>query len=266
MSSFSFVPLEARLREAGRNLRYPRTPQISTAVRRQVGDAPRRGLSLRMRLAAAIAALLIVAFAVPEVRAGVLEFIQLGIVRIFPSEPTATPGPSGLLPSPQIPRTATPGYDVREQPPYTISIAGLAGETTLEQARTQIPFEILLPSSPRGLGPPDRVFVQEDGPMVILVWLDEENADRVRMSLHEIGPRGYYIDKYAPQVIQEAEVNGEHAIWAKGPYLVSITNGHEEFRRLVEGNTLIWTDGEITYRLESALTLPEAIAIAESLQ
>jgi hypothetical protein len=36
-------------------------------------------------------------------------------------------------------------------------------------------------------------------------------------------------------------------------------------RFLVEGNVLIWVDAGITYRLETTLALPAAIALAESL-
>jgi len=34
---------------------------------------------------------------------------------------------------------------------------------------------------------------------------------------------------------------------------------------LVEGNVLLWTEGEITYRLETDQRMEEAVRIAESL-
>ena len=266
MNSLPRVSLEERLRLAGRALRYPRTPAISAAVRRRVGATRRGGISLRVRIAAVILALLAAAWAVPDVRARIIEFIQIGVIRIFPAEPTSTPGSSGAVPPVQVPLTATSIDEPRPQPPSVVSIAGLAGETTLDEARTQVPFEIRLPTYPPGLGTPDRVFVQDDGPTVILVWLDEVNPDTVRISLHQIGPRGFYLDKYEPRVLEETEVNGEPAIWAEGPYLVRLSVGREDFRRLVDGNTLVWKSGGITFRLESTLTLPEAVEIAESLE
>jgi hypothetical protein len=36
--------------------------------------------------------------------------------------------------------------------------------------------------------------------------------------------------------------------------------------RLIDGRVLVWTDGDITYRLETKLDLAEALKIAESLQ
>jgi hypothetical protein len=67
-------------------------------------------------------------------------------------------------------------------------------------------------------------------------------------------------------VIQETQVNGHYAVWAEGPYLVQLTNGDIDFRRTVAGNTLIWEEQGITYRLESNVALEEALKIAESLE
>jgi hypothetical protein len=39
-----------------------------------------------------------------------------------------------------------------------------------------------------------------------------------------------------------------------------------DFRRLVEGQVLIWEADGITYRLETELSMEEAVAIAESLK
>jgi hypothetical protein len=35
---------------------------------------------------------------------------------------------------------------------------------------------------------------------------------------------------------------------------------------LIEGHVLIWTEGEITYRLETDMPLEEAVRVAESLR
>jgi hypothetical protein len=39
-----------------------------------------------------------------------------------------------------------------------------------------------------------------------------------------------------------------------------------ELTRLIEGHVLIWENGNITYRLETALDLKEAVKVAESLK
>jgi hypothetical protein len=176
-----------------------------------------------------------------------LDFFQIGAVRIFPTAPpAATPVPS-LTPGPLIP-----------------GLFDLAGETTLSSAREQVPFPILLPSYPPDLGEPDLVFVQKDGPMVILVWLDA-SGKKPLLSLHEIAPGAITLTKMEPQVILETQVNGQYAVWATGPYVLELRNGDRDVRRLVAGDALIWKAGEITYRLETQLPLEEALKIAESL-
>jgi hypothetical protein len=255
------IQLDERLRAAARGMNYPRTPDVSRAVRIRIGRGPVMATSLRVRVAALVLVLLVSALAVPQVRAKLIEFFQIGVIRILPAAPTET-AQSPFTSPPVIPITATPQTD---HPDHVVSIAGLAGETTLEEAHYQVWFPIHLPDYPADLGAPDRVFVQDDGPTVILVWLEEGDPGQVRLSLHQIGPSGFYMNKYEPRVIIETQVNGGYAIWAEGPYMVDITNGHQEFRRLVDGNTLIWKDGVITYRLESDLSLAEAVKIAESI-
>ena len=86
------------------------------------------------------------------------------------------------------------------------------------------------------------------------------------MGLHLIPPGSWAVDKMNPALIEETTVNGRRAIWAVGPYPVRFSNGNMDFVRLIEGHVLIWTDGQVTYRLETNLVLEEAIKVAESLE
>jgi hypothetical protein len=162
--------------------------------------------------------------------------------------------------------TPQPGFTPYISPAHLVTFADIAGETTLEAAQARSPFPIRLPAYPADLGLPDKVFMQEDGPMVILVWSDAANPDKARLSLHEVGPGSILVRKFEPHVIRETQVNGQYAVWAEGPYLVQLTNGNYDFRRTVQGNTLIWQENEVTYRLETDLNLEEAVRIAESLE
>ena len=162
-----------------------------------------------------------------------------------------------------LPPTPTP----RPTPVDLVSILDLAGQTTLEEARAKVPFPIRLPTYPAGLGPPDRVILQNhDGSVLILVWTQPGNPDKARLSLHAIEPGSWTIEKVKPVFIQETTVNGQAAVWAVGPYFVNLLNGDLDIRRLIDGNVLIWTEDGITYRLETDLPLAEAVRIAESLQ
>jgi hypothetical protein len=67
-------------------------------------------------------------------------------------------------------------------------------------------------------------------------------------------------------VIQDTEVNGLRGIWAVGPYPLILNSGDIQVTRMIDGHVLIWAEDEITYRLETDLSLEEAIKIAESLE
>jgi hypothetical protein len=263
---------EARLREAARTFPYPPTPDIASTVRAKLTEEIRlksgRRISWASRRLVWAALILILVLggllAVPQVRAALVEYLQIGAVRIFLVEPTSTPTPSPATPASASPATATP----RPTPTPLASLLDLAGATTLAEAQAQVDFPIRLPAYPADLGPPDKVFLQDfGGPAVVLVWLEANQPERVRLSLHQLGP-GTFAEKGHPGLVQETTVNGRAAIWAEGPYVLQFQRGHQveyDFRRLVEGRVLIWAEEGITYRLESDLPLEEAVRVAESL-
>ncbi len=275
MNTPSNQSLEERLKDTARRLRYPPTPDLTGAVLERLEGGSKRQAPLRNRWAVTglLALVLVVLFAVPSVRAEIVRFFQVGVVRIFPADPTLTALPSlpqaPVIATPAVvfPVTATPlSGNIPYEPPYAVTMSDLAGETTLEAAQASLPFSIRLPDYPTELGAPDRVFLQENGQMVILVWTDPAKPQNARLSLHEIGQGGILVGKFEPRVILETQVNGRYGVWVQGPYLIQLTNGSIEFRRTVEGNTLIWEENGITYRLETNLTLEEALKIAESLK
>jgi len=75
---------ENRLLAVARTFSYPPTPDVSGAVLRRL---PRRHAARTRRTLAAVgilmALLLTILFAVPQVRAAVLDWIRIGAVRIF---------------------------------------------------------------------------------------------------------------------------------------------------------------------------------------
>ncbi|MDQ2692441.1 MAG: hypothetical protein M3Y68_10450 [Chloroflexota bacterium] len=257
---------ERQLIVISKGMEYPRTPDLAGSVMSRLQrSAQPRFVSRRL---AWTFALLFILFSslmlIPPVRAAVLEFIQIGVVQIFRAEPTPLAPPQQEFPSTMSPVTATPGST--SQPLIPI-LQSLAGEMTLEEARQTVDYSMRLPSYPPDLGPPDHVFVQEvDGDMTILVWRDPEQPEEVSISLHFLPPDSWAIKKMEPALIQETAVNGLLAFWTIGPYPIRYSNGNIDFIRMVDGRVLIWTEGEITYRLESDLSLEEAIQVAESLE
>ena len=255
-----------RLLSISKGLDYPSTPDIVGSVMTRLHPSIRSRFISR-RLVWSLTIILILCSSlmlIPPARAAILEFIQIGVVRIFRAEPTPLSPPNQEVPSTMAPLTATPASTLPSLIPI---LENLAGEMSLEEAQHAVNYPILLPSYPPDLGLPHRIFVQEaDGKMAILIWLNPQQPDQVLMSLHFLPAGSWAIKKVEPTLIQETTVNGRRAIWAIGPYPLRLYNGDIEYQRLIDGHVLIWADGDVTYRLETDLPLEEAIKIAESLQ
>ncbi|RPJ25830.1 MAG: hypothetical protein EHM33_13395 [Chloroflexi bacterium] len=278
---------EKQLLSIAQDLDYPRTPDVAGSVMRRLRGYPSPSGTIApeaqrsrggargegrprfpaRRLAWSLTLLLVLCSSlmlIPSARAAIIEFIQVGVVRIFRAEPTPLTPPNQQAPSMMVPVTATPGPTSQ---PLIPVLENLAGEMTLAEAQQAVDYPILLPSYPPGLGQPDYNFVQDaDGAMTILVWLDPQQPDEVLMSLHFIPEGSWAIEKVNPIDVQETTVKGQRAIWAIGPYPLRFSNGDLDFVRLIDGHVLIWAEGEVTYRLETDLSLEEAIKVAESLE
>lgn len=265
---------EEALRQSVRTLPYPPTPDIADRVMARLGNerTPPRWQFQPLWVAALILAFLLGLWAVPPVRAAILEFLQIGAVRIWLVEPTPTTATferetTATVPSSSIVAPTQQGV-IATSTPLT-SPLGLAGKTTLAEAEAQAGFSVRLPTYPTDLGQPDVVFYQElAGPTIVLVWMNPEQADEVQYSLHLIG-NGAIAHKMSPPTVITTTVNGSEAAWMIGPYILAYGDGGEEnwqSRYLVSGKVLVWTEGDLTYRLESDLTMDEAIRMAESLK
>jgi hypothetical protein len=128
-------------------------------------------------------------------------------------------------------------------------------------------FEPLYPS----LGLPDREFVDAQGRAWMLYsarpGLPETAVDGVGMIVTEFPFDSPGITKrIAPEGVGFVDFgDGLYGIWVPGPHDLelleadgSVVDGRSA------GNTLLWEQGELTVRMETALSRQEAIAIAES--
>jgi hypothetical protein len=223
------------------------------------------------RLAWVVAAVLLLAallLAVPQARAAILNFFQMGDIRIFPADPTVTPvfegssGEDAATPLPTAEALTPPGFSIND----------LTGETTLAALEEDMGDAVLLPEYPAGIGLPDRVYLQNEfGPLGILVWLETDSTNKAWAVLYILNlDQGAFGAKFQVESLQGTVVNGEPAYWVEGQHMLSFydANGQVEIQhaRLVEGNTLIWTADDVTYRLETVLTLEEAVRMAESMK
>ena len=202
--------------------------------------------------------------------AAVLDFLQIGAVRIFLVEPTTTPTPNPALPTPTQEQPAAvelPTATRTPTPIYLASLLDLQGETTLDQVLERLHFTPSLPIYPPDLGEPDHIYLQDqDGQVLFLVWTDPQQPDSVLFSLHAISPGSWAVTKMDPVIVNQTQVNGHDALWAEGPYPLRLTNDSLDIRRLVDGHVLIWEQDGLTYRLESDLTMEEAIKVAQITQ
>ncbi len=248
---------ELRLGETAAGFVYPPTPDIVAQVEQPLAAAQQtisqpagiRPVKLVAGALAVILLLLALTLAIPPVRAAVFEFLQIGAVGIFVSE---EPPATELAPGP--------------------TLLDLAGATTLAKASDRIDFAIRLPTYPADLGPPDQVYLQElakqtdDGQVVILVWQDPSHPEEALLSLYQIDLPFYGIKQASIDILRQTTVAGLPAFWVQGPHQIQLTGDDYQDWVFVAGNVLIWTDDEMTYRLESGLSLDEAVRIAESLE
>lgn len=232
---------ERLLTEIAAGLAYPPTPDLSQRLSR-VPAAPRR---LWAYAAIVLALLAAGVLAVPQARASLVEFLRFGAIRLILGGPTATPSPTPMS------AVATPFGPV------------LSGRTTLGDAETLASFPIRLPTYPAGLGLPDEVYFQQhEGQVALTLW---RNADgTARLALYHLTERDFALK--AVQVIERTLVGSTPALWARGPHFVRLRDFTFGQLELVAGDVLIWTVGDVTYRLESDLPLGEAARIAESLR
>lgn len=259
---------ELHVRDAAARFNYPPTPDIVDAVLRKSRREMQRGWRPTLRPALIITILLITLigalWSVPSVRAAIIEFFQIGVIRIWVAPPTPTPTST---PTSAGHSTAVSTLAPTATPADLLSFLDLDGQTTLEKAQETASFHIKVPTYPDDLGDPNLVFLQDLGDSaVILVWTEPEAPEKVRLGLFQIGEGSWIGEKGAPYQYEQVTVNGRNGLWATGPYPLLLKNRKIEMRRIVSGSALIWEQDGITYRLEGAISLEEAIRIAESLK
>lgn len=264
---------ERHISTLAHNLPYPPTPDIAgrLAVRRRDHHAWGRGLARAALLLTAVLALALVS--VPSLRAAVTRFLQIGGIRVQvdePAQPTQVPMTQEtdkvqtLITATLLPADPTPTATI---PPevllWRIAVDELADDATLDKAADALGRDLPLPVD---YGPPDDVYVQDvGGTMVVLVWRDPADPTYARLALHILAP-GVSGTKGLPTVVQRTTVEGQPALWIEGPHLLALDGGVHQPVMLVTGNVLLWSDDAgYTYRLETGLTLEEAVRIAESL-
>lgn len=248
------MSLERDLRQLGEQV-LPPTPDLVGAVMAKievdaVADAGGYSVTRRRPLgrllqpawatAIVLAVLIVAVLAIPPAREAVADWLGIGQVRVE-----------------QVP----------ELPPVTTVVGPDLGETLNLGIAVPVPAAPL----PDALGPPESAYEDERG-TTTYVWLPSA-------TLPEVGASGVgallstFVDDGIPVAKQvagdtelvEVTVDGQPGLWiVGGPHVVFFDGGNTYEGRLA-GNTLLWERDGLTYRLEIAVELEAALAIAESL-
>ena len=275
---FTNPTLERALRDLGGNLAYPPTPDLGTSVRARLAtQTARRGRGwlptppTRRRFALTLALLLIIALligALPPVREGVARRLGLSNVEIIvvTTVPTPTAPPIGTA-------TATRSPANRTAP------AELGADTTLSQAQSRLSFVVGVPDSP-DYRTPDAIYIGQPpaGGRVSLVYTARPGLPTIAgtdigLLVQEFrgGLSAGLFQKVVPASsrIEPVTINGVSGYWIEGG-LRSIAyqdaSGAVQFEQTrIAGNTLLWEQDGIVYRLESLLPKDDALRIAASI-
>ena len=139
-------------------------------------------------------------------------------------------------------------------------------------------FAVPRPSDPT-VGPPDAAWVDAArNDQVALVWAASERLPETLVpgiGLVEMAFRGQMDEGWVKKIVgagtevEAIEVNGHHGYWISGDphfFFYQGPNGIVDESRRWVGDALVWSDGAITYRLETSLGRDQAIALAESMR
>jgi hypothetical protein len=227
--------LETALRQLGRQVAFPPTPELGPAIRGRLERPPRFwSRPVAIALAVVVVAAVAAAFAVPQSRSAILDWLGLRHVSVVRVDKL-----------PAVP--ASRGLDLGQR-------------VTLDEAKRRAPW-LLVPDSD-----PDSVWLNESipGGKVSLVW---GTPSHVRLLLTELSGRAY-IEKIIDGDTQVERVKiGNAGVWFQGEHVVMFQDRdgrfHETHARLAR-NTLVWQQGGVTLRLEGGLTKDQALRIART--
>lgn len=223
---------------------------------------------MRRSLVLAIAALLILAAV-----AGAVGLGLPGLRIIFGEGPSPQPTSAGS-PVPSLPASSGP------TPSATLAPLGgslaLGDAVSFADAKRLAGFEVLLPTDP-DLGPPDATYL--NGQRVGLIWasrpgLPETESPGVGLVISEFRgtvDEGFFEKILGPDTtVTRVTVGGSPGYWISGaphfffyidPQGHAVNDDHPTV-----GDVLLWTKGDVTYRLETSLGMAAAIRLAESLR
>ncbi len=270
--------LEAALRALAPVIDWPSTdlgpgrPDLAAAVRARIETSPRRGSRWTWRPARRALVLALIALLALAAIAGAIGIGLPGLRIIFGGAPVSPPPRVEPSRSPAPGGSASPGAVV-----VPGSSLGLGERIEPADLDARAGFHVRWPTDP-SIGPPDAAYVDDDtGGQVSLVWAATADLPATRdagvgLLLSQFRgetDQGFFTKALdGGTTVQPVTFGGHAGYWLSGDPHVFFWKGPDGFvddtRRWV-GDALIWSDGEITFRLESSLGRDAAIRLAETL-
>ena len=249
--------LETRLVELGALWQAPPTPMLGEGIVARLAGHPRpaRSRGVRRRLVASLVLATLGAGAVAAIapaREAILDLFRVGGETIRPVQ---------TLPP------ARPSSDASD----------LGGRLSLGEAQERSGFPVRRPRLEE-LGPPDEVYrrAPPEGGLISFVWrarpgLPRATATGAGLLMTQVTGTAIPGKALDPSTVQEqVDVDGSVGLWLTGgPHVLGYLDEHDVFRTettRLAGNTLIWSRGDITYRLEGRISRARALEIAESVR
>ena len=232
--------LELALRELGRHVEFPPTPDLASGVRRRLGDRRRIRWQRPLVIALAVLGVAIGAvLAVQPARTAVLDWLGIRGARITRVEK--------LPPAPAL------------------GNLDLGRRITLAEARRRAPW-LLVPSA-EGVGAPDLVArsAQVPGGKITLLWGTRRD---VHLLLTEFRGEAFIEKLVQPGAkVELLQVDGSPGAWLGGSHVLMYRDRDGRIRddtARLAGKTLLWQRGAVTLRLEGDFSREEALRIARS--
>ncbi|HVF52949.1 MAG TPA: hypothetical protein VNC78_05000 [Actinomycetota bacterium] len=265
--------LTTRIRALAQHIDWPETPDIASAVAAELTLGPPRDLPAQShttghpawrRVLAAAAVSLIAAAGVlvasPAARHAVAEWIGVPGIAIRTVDETPSIGPR------------SPGRSLTE-------LYRLGEPVSLSEAGERVEFDIVVPDG--DVPPPTAVFFDPGvmGGAVSFLYAPDDLLPRA--ADEDVGGlftqfQGRVIPEFGKKLVMSGaelravEVHGEPGYFISGdPHVIFYMGPDgevaEDTARLA-ANTLLWSEGGVTYRFESALDLDDALAFVENLR
>ena len=241
----SDAALDLALRDLGAHLAWPQesdlAPRVVAELENVVPLRPRSRARRAVLVAAAALLVLTALLAVsPGLRAAFYRLLGIRGAAVEVHETVAPPGG-----------------------PSFVDEALLGDPVPQSDAEGEIGFRLAFPS---GLGRPEGVYVLRGGasPIATVTYGDERlilSQFRGRLEEATIGK-----SVVAGQA-EFVDVGGAEGIWVEGPHAVFVrdpSGAIVDSRSFLGENTLLWSVGGVTFRLEGAVELGDALRIART--